>query len=527
MHRLTLNTTRPEELYRQARDRMAARLPGWTDEHPGDPAVAVLELAAQVADLQNRTFDRVEERHYAAYLKLLGETPRQAAPAFLLARPLERGGLRPGQRFWVDGVPFEVEDAGKDLGEVERVSLHTGGRWEVWTGPGALPFRGDGLEVTFSRPMPPGERVRLWCALRPEPGRVPPDAQTRPPVRFRALTRRGGEWRETPFRDGTCGLLKSGFWELKAEEEWTAVHLEPTGAPEGTPELEALVPEPVLLAQRRTRSAAADLLPPFRIPEGLEGNYVLRFFRPEAGGGWLEEPGAYGKDGRVAGWTGEPPEVIRMVAQEPDFPCEFTLREIAQERVFLDEDGVLPRSLALMTEEDGVWYDCPVGEPDPASTGRGCRWDPARRELCFGDGRDFRVPRAGRAIASSCVCTGGAAGNGAGGVLRSGETALAALFPAAGGCDRESPKDAFFRAVKEQAELMRAVAPADFETLALRTPGLALKAARCVTRRGEAGVTVKAAPRSGVLTPWRRGRIQEWLERFRPLGVPVEVEELK
>lgn len=527
MRRLTLNTTTPEELYRRMGDQMAGRLPGWTDERPSDPAVAVLELAARASDLQNRTFDQVEERHYAAYLKLLGETPGEAAPASLLARPLRRGGLYPGQRFWVDGIPFEVEDAGRDLGTVERVSLRAGGRWEVWTGPGGLPFRGDGLEVAFSRPLPPGEWVRLWCGLRPEPGRISPDGETEPPVGIRALTRCGGAWREAALRDGTCGLLKGGFWELKAEAAWDAVRLELTGDPEGTPAIENLTLEPALLVQRRTRSASFDLLPPFRVPEGLAENYALRFFLPEAGGGWREATAAYVRDGRVTGWAGEAPATVRMVAREPDFPCEFTLREIAQERIFLDEEGVLPHSLSLMTEEGGVWYDCPVGEPDPAVTRRGCRWDPARRELRFGDGRDFRVPGAGRVRVSSCVCTAGTGGNGAGGVLERGETALAALFPADGGCDREAPRDAFFRAVREQEELLRAVTPADFEALALRTPGLALEAARCVTRRGEAGVRVKVKPRSGPLTPWRRGRVLAWLERFRPLGVPVEVEELR
>ncbi len=527
MRRITLNTTCPEDLYRRARDQMAARLPGWTGERPSDPATAVLELAARLSDRQNRTFDRVEERHYKAYLKLLGGEPGEAAPASLLARPLDRTGLYPGRRFWVDGVPFEVEDPGKDLGEAERISLRSGGAWEPWTGPGPLRVRGSGLEAVFSRPLPAGEEVKLWCGLRPEPGRVPPDGETAPPVLISALARCGGTWKEISLRDGTCGLLKSGFWELRAEEAWDAVRLELSGDPEGEPQIESLVLEPALLVQRRTRSAAVELRPPFPVPEGLAGNYALRFFRPLAGGGWREDPAVFVRDGRAAGWSGETPEVLRAVAQEPDFQCEFTLREIAEERILLDEDGILPRSLALMAEEDGVWYDCPVGEPDPASTRRGCRWDPERRELRFGDGRDFLVPKAGRLTVSSCVRTAGSAGNGAGGVLRGGEAVLSALAPAAGGRDRETAREAFLRAVREQEAPLRALSPADLEALALRTPGLAVEEARCAARRGEAGVTVGIKPRSGPLTPWRRERVRTWLERFRPLGVPVAVEELK
>jgi len=521
------DAARTKELYQQARDRMAALLPGWSDERPSDPAVAVLELAARLSDLQERTFGRVGDRHWLAYTKLLGGTPEEAALAVLLARPLERTGLHRGQRFQVDGVPFEVEDAGRDLGEVERVSLRVDGAWTAWAGPGPLAVRGDGLEAVFSRPLPPGETARLWCGLRPEPGRIPPDGETAPPVRVRALAWCGGAWEEIPVRDGTCGLLKSGFWTFAPEKACGAVRLELCGDLEGEPQIEALVLEPALLIQRRTRSLTVDLAPPFAIPEGLAGNYILRFFLPEPGGGWREAPAVFAADGRAAGWQGRRPEAIRLVAQEPDLRCDFPLREIAGERISLDEDGILPRSLALMAEEDGVWYDCPVGEPGPEGDKLGCRWSPARRELCFGDGRDFPIPRAGRLTVSACVCTLGSAGNGAEGVLRDGETVLSILAPSAGGRDRELPQDAFLRAVREQAEPLRAVTPADLKEMALRTPGLALAEAQCSTRRGEAGAVVRVRPRSGPLTPWRRGCVQAWLERSRPLGVPVEVEELR
>ncbi len=527
MKAITLNDADSKRLYRLACERMAAQLPGWNDGYPSDPSVAVLEMAARLSDLQNRTLDRVEPRHEMAYLKLLGEEPKEAAPASLLARALDRTGLCPGRRFWVDGIPFEVEDAGADLGAVESVRVRVHGEWR-WVDGVAPPLMGSAptLEAVFSRPLPAGRMVRLWCALSPEPGRTLPDGETEPPVRLRALARCGGEWREIPLRDGTCGLLKSGFWEIETEEECRAVRLEALGQPEGEPRLEALTLEPARLVQRQTRSAMVDLTPPFSIPQSFLENYRLRFFLPAEGGGWRESPDVLVREGRAVLRHGRIPETLRLVAQEPDFCCEFTLREIAQERVFLDEDGVLPHSLALMAEENGVWYDCPVGDPVSAGDARGCRWLAPSRELCFGDGRDFPVPGAGRLTVSSCVCSAGSAGNGAGGVLRAGQTLLSALAPAVGGRDRESPREAFLRAVREQEEPMRAIATEDFEALALRTPGLALAQARSVARQGEPGVVVYVRSRSGRLTRWQRGRVQAWLERHRPLGVPVTVEEL-
>lgn len=524
MEELKLHTTSPQALYRQGADRMAARCPGWSDQYPSDPAAALLELGAAASDLENRLFDRVGPEHAAAYLKLLGQTPRGSAPATLLARPADRAGLYPGQRFWVDGVPFEVEDPGRDLGEVEGVSLRTAEGWRPWRGPGVLTLRGDALELIFSRPLPPGE-ARVWCALCPQPGQVPPDGETEAPVRLRALARTGEDWREIRVRDGTCGLLKSGCWELEPTAPCDRVRLELLGEPEGEPEIEAVALEPALLAQRQTRSLTVELPPPFAIPPGLEGAYILRFFTPQGADGWREAPGLFPRGGKVSGFLGDPPHRVRLVAQEADFPGTFSLRPIAQERIFLDETGVLPGSLALMAEEDGLWYDCPVGEPDPAGTGRGCRWDPGRRELCFGDGRDFSVPRGGGLILSACVRSLGAAGNGAGGTLRQGETALAALAPAAGGRDRETPQAAFRRVAEDWARPCRAVSLSDFERLTLQTPGLALAKAQCVPWQGAAGVTVRVRPRQGPLTPWRRQCVRDWLERLRPLGVQVAVEE--
>lgn len=529
MRAIALNDTDPERLYLRACAQMAAHLPGWSDEYPSDPAVAVLELAARLSDLQNRSFDRVEPRHELAYLKLLGETPKEAAPASLLARALDRTGVYPGKRFWVDGVPFEVEDTGADLGTVERLRVRVNGDWIQPDGGAVPPLLGDApaLEAVFSRPLPAGRTVRLWCALRPEPGRTPPDGETEPPVRLRALAQQGGEWREIPLRDGTCGLLASGFWELEIGEECSTVRLEVLGEPEGEPRLETLALEPALLVQRRTRSAMVELPPPFQIPRAFLENYRLRFFLPAEGGGWWELSDAFVREGRAVFRRGGTPEKLRLVAQEPDLRCDLTLRQIAQERVFLDEDGILPRSLALMAEEDGVWYDCPVGEPVYPGNSRGCRFLAPSRELCFGDGRDFPVPKAGRLTLASCVCSAGSAGNGAGGLLRAGQTLLAALAPAAGGRDWEPPREAFLRAVREQEEPLRAIALEDFETLALKTPGLALAQARSAPRKGEPGVVVYVKPRSGRLTRWQRERVQAWLERARPLGVPVTVKELR
>ena len=106
------------------------------------------------------------------------------------------------------------------------------------------------------------------------------------------------------------------------------------------------------------------------------------------------------------------------------------------------------------------------------------------------------------------------------------------LTPASGGGDRESEQDAFRRTAKEQSNPLRAVTLADYEELARKAPGLALGKIHAVGHQAQGqrkpGVALLARPLSSaplaVLTPWEQERLQEWLGRYRMLGVPVSVQ---
>lgn len=532
MKPIDLHTLRQQELYRHACTRMAELSPGWSDDFPSDPAVAVLELASYLSDLQLGHINALESSHYAAFLRLLGQKPVERAPASLLARPLTPNRPYPGQRFWIDGVPYEAVDGTAASGEIGQVLLERGGRTAAWEPGRPLTLEsGDSLYLEFAVPLPAGAPVEFWCAVRPEAGRVPPEPCTPPPVLLRVQARApSGAWTGLPMQDGTCGLLKSGAWTGASDTDIHALRVSWDGPLEGQPELESLTLAPVRLEQRHTRSATVELHPPFRLPAGWAGNRVLRCFLP-AGDAWREAPELFVRDGLLVGWTGAPPELIRVVAAELDLPVTFPLRPLAGEQVDLGESGVLPASLRLMVEEDGLWYDCPLRDPDPDRTlDRGCRWDPDRDLICFGDGRDFRVPREGRLLVCACAATLGTGGNGASGTFGQDGIRLCALGPASGGRDREDAKDAFFRAARECSTLLRAVTCEDYETLARSTPGLALRQVRAVPWResGAAGVTVLVKPVSRaplpVLTPWQTARLRERLEACRLIGVPVRIQ---
>lgn len=535
MYSLNLDTTSQRELYDRACGRMAQLLPGWSDTIPSDPAVALLELASYLSKVQNQEIDTLRERHYLAYLKLLRESPRPLAPARLLAVPVQGGLPWPGLRFEIDGVPFEVVDVPDgEACQVREALLVQGARRAALRkdaplviAPGA-PAR---LELTLDASLAPSRSTRLWLELQPEPGRTPPDAETPPPVFVSCQIWEDGAWRDVPSTDGTCGLLQSGYVTLTPPAASNRLRLLIDGGLEGEPRISAAALHPVVLEQRRTRSRCIQMEPPCRLPRDWAEGWRLRFFLPQ-GDGWREDRTLFVRDGSVCGPSGEAPRTVRVVASEPDFPALCRLRELPAEEILLKEEGILPDSLRLMVEEDGIWYDCPVCRPEEGRTlPRGCRWDSARKALRFGDGRDFCIPHAGQLLVAGCACTLGAGGNGAGGLLEKRGISLLPLSPAAGGQDAEDGKSAFFRAAKEQELPARAVSLSDYEALAMRTPGLALARVKAAPagRLGKAGagVVVIAKPRSAnplpPLTRWQKDRLTGWLDRFRLIGVPVEV----
>lgn len=533
MYTLNPDTGSREELYRRACARTAQLVPGWSDTFPSDPAVALLELASCLSAAQNREINRLGEQHYLAFLKLLGQQPRPPAPARLRAVAAAGPIPRPGTRFAIDGVPFEVVDAPSG-GEprIRKVSLPEGPGRGVLREDAPLAVKTPApLEITCTAPLVPGSPVPLWLELQPEPGRIPPDADTPPPIRLAAQIRADGAWQDAPCADGTCGLLQSGYVSITIPAASDTLRLLIQGDIEGEPRISAAALYPVTLEQRRTRSRYTDLTPPYRLPPDWAGNRELRFFSPR-GDGWREDPSLFVRDGRVCGAQGKEAQTIRAVAAEPGFPALHTLRELPGEEIRLEEEGILPDSLALMIEENGVWHDCPVGLPQEGRTlSRGCRWDAARKALRFGDGRDFRIPSAGKILITGCACTQGAKANGAGGTLEQGGTVLRPLRPAWGGQDAEDGKSAFFRAAKELEAPARAVSLSDYEALARCAPGLSLDRVKAVPAavlgKPGAGVVLLAKPRSTLplppLTRWQETRLREWLEPFRMIGAPLEV----
>ncbi len=534
MKPVDLDTASIKELYEKACGIMSKCVPGWSDEYPSDPAVAVLELAARLSKFQNESINEVRESHFEAYLKLLGYEPQKLTSASFLVSPIKMQGLYKGKRFWIDGVPFEAENVVKNRGKIKNVKLHFGSNAIFLKNDRPLRIKGDGtrIEIEFTKHLPAGEAIKLWCGILPDARRNPPDDDTHPPVYLEGIMpdEAGGSW----FRidDGTCGLLQSGYITFTLCNSIDTIYINIKGEPEEGTFITDLVLEPVLLVQRRTRSLTLDLEPPFILPEMLLSGWKFRYFLPYGEKSWKEVPTLSVKSNVVAGWKSETPHLVRVVASESDFMHEFQLKGTAEERIYIDGKGILPDSLRVMTEENGIWYDCPVMKPDSGKTiERGCEWDHSNHRLCFGDGRNFEIPKEGKILISGCACCIGSAGNGAAVDIEQENISFQHLYAASGGLDGETYKEAFLRAAKETEMPLKAVCVSDYETIAGQAPGLAIEKVRAYAGKsiGEsgAGVTVFAKPFSEdglpVLTPWQEKRLSDWLEGFRMIGVPVTV----
>lgn len=499
--------------------------------YPGDPAVAILEYLSYLSEVQLRHFNRILPSHESAYLALLGQQIRQPKPARLLAVRNDAETAYPGERYEMNGVPFEVTACpGERMAQVVKVEFLRDGDSSVLWHHASLKLPGGkngSLRLTLSGPLPLHREVKFWIQIDPEPGRNPPAADTKAPVTMTAQV--GGT--DAGCRDATCGLLRSGMITVRAEASGSEVLLHMHGQWEGRPRIRNVVLEPLELSQQLTRSAMEELLPPFRLPVGWAGNRVLRYFTRE-GSGWRERPEFHPEAGLITGWPGDAPERIRVVSLDPDFMGSFPLRGIAMERRVLEEPGICPDSLRVMVEQNGLWLDCPLQDPEKNATiPLGCRWEPERKSLYFGDGGDYLIPEPGELLICGCRTTRGAEINGACTALTGEGMPLMPLTAAEGGVTEETPAQAFERAVGEQKELCRAVTCEDYARAAMKTPGLHLSRVRAVPRTalGEqgAGVVLFAKPASDAalpeLTRWQKERILEALEPVRMIGVPVEI----
>ncbi|MBP1932260.1 putative baseplate assembly protein [Ammoniphilus resinae] len=222
-----------EQLVREARDLIPGIFTEWTDENAHDPGITLLEMLAWHIEMQQFQLDQLTSDHERKFLKLLGESPRDRIPAATSVSfsNAERPILIPyGTLLHVEELPFETVRSVTVLPDTtKRVFVHTAENSREISDDfesGSAPFYpfgeqgkvGSSMEITLEQPLPEGMPLSLWIELAAQ------EPTIRIPARYKEFTPSGkvvwsywqqegerGSWRPVDLeRDESYGFHQSG-----------------------------------------------------------------------------------------------------------------------------------------------------------------------------------------------------------------------------------------------------------------------------------------------------------------------------
>ncbi len=495
----------PLPLLRELRDRIAAFTPEWTRLTADDAGVALVRLfGSQLQPLLER-LNRLPEKAFVEFLRIAGidRLPGTAAQALLAfeasagarASVLVARGFQAGAQP-ADGsrglVIFETERdlwlAPGTLAEVYRQEGRTLVEIDVESGEpfrpfGDRPIAGRALLAGIDADVAPGPFLTLGLGVATAPGSPPPVAVgglqphssvtqsvASPTVlRWEILDGAGFEPAEV-VADDTVGLQRSGTVELRVPRQWRAGR--PAGI-DGDAER--------FWVRLRIVHGRFDEPPELKL---LRLNMVRAAAAETVRGEVLEHvPGS---------------EDRMRLARTPVVPGSLVLEIVegsASGDLFdLDDSGAGSGGAAAPTGDgaagDGRRRWTEVSDLTAyGPTDRVYTLDAARGEVAFGDGvRGAALPSGFRHVQAASYRVGG----GAAGAVAAGEiktlissapfvTGVENPLPATGGTDPEPRDQALRRGPQEIRARGRAVTEADYELLALRSPGADVARAHAVS----------------------------------------------
>ncbi len=534
-------------VFEALRARIPIVAPEWTDHNDSDPGITMLQLFSHLAEMVGYRLNRVPEKAYVEFLKLVGVKlrPAQAAltrVAFTLARPERASGLLlpAGTRITAKGgkgkPPAFETDTPLDVLPAQLAAL-------ISTRHGLIDINGEGDTGPASGASPKdyiAERFSIvWDGKAPKLKDMP----TQPVPLF-------GRPHEETHRTLYLALafnqsVAAGFKGARA-----ALHLQldddeqpddDASARAGAPPLsiQNIVPEGATLVEYAYyRPPAAGELAGSWEPlmvladetDGWTRSGHLRFevparIGPVPAGSWKDVasgvphplPGALKTpvddtppEVPVSGWISVrfavPPQGLLLRSLSFNTAPASHLQTVRNER--LDAGNGQPGQRMSLAQGDVAAGTLQLASREPARPGEWLDWrevedfdaagpddpvyvlDAEAGELVFGDGAHGRPPRAGeRLVARQYRHGGGADGDTATGVVNQPAglppqvSGAFNVLPARGGRDAETLEAAKQRAPRAFARRGRAVTAADFVDAACEAPGARIARATVVPLR--------------------------------------------
>jgi hypothetical protein len=221
-----------EQLVREARDLIPSIFPEWTDENEHDPGITLLELLAWHIEMQQFRLDQLTDNHERKFLKLLGVAPKDRVPA--MTSVSFSGAKLPilipyGTLLHVGQLPFETVRPVTVLPDsTKRVYVNTSETSSEISDDfesGSAPFYpfgedckpGAAMVIEMEEPLPTGKPISLWIQLADQ------EPDHRIPARYTEFIPSakvtwkywdpagGGSWQPIELeRDESYGLHQSG-----------------------------------------------------------------------------------------------------------------------------------------------------------------------------------------------------------------------------------------------------------------------------------------------------------------------------
>lgn len=528
------------EIVEAAKRRIPVIFPEWTDFNEHDPGITVLETFAWLKEMQQYYLNRISDANRINMLKLMGISPREAAPAVLkscfCSDSTPERMVKGTAAVTSDGIEYMLEECfAREPFTIGRIYIdNENGIVDVTD----IASGADTGFYPFGKHLNGGSRSLFIELCRVEGEKLSDcvnlsfDISDEYPVKRNPFGEQGEnpriiEWEYSTadgfvpceiIGDETHALSFSGAVKLRTgddfakltgselpEGRWICARLTECGC-EDMPLLRSIYNNSVTLVQKKRFSDFAEVCADtdiVAIEDALCTDGTC-FVMIRDSFGWLiaENVEVMPNSGGALVALGD---YFSMLAAdgEPNVRVVFCRDEFGANRMFMSSDGLpqqqyeLDNGGQLMVNDLRVmvrdradsdnprWRDFGYVESLALAGAYDCvfTYDEQRRMLCFGDNENGEVPAYGtdNIMIVSCASTEGARGNISGSnISQLGGYTLTRQENGRGGTDRETLRHAMERLKASMTHTDRAVTAEDYRTLALQTPGIRIADVRAI-----------------------------------------------